>query len=460
MPKGKINAKRLASRASLSARIAALLAGVICCCSLFFAGLVLVLTRAQLASRRSAEVLSTLNLLESEAHAIAGGERAGEIGSIPYYMMYRISSPNAGVLRTNDPMIPDLPDTAQGKAERLFQKDFFADGNLHVIYAAKDVESAGSLFHIQAALDLDMDASDRYTQHIPAIFLLCAIPLILISWIIGWRAAARMLKPIKRIIAQAEAISSSSLNSRLDESGADDELKLLARTFNELFARLEKDFEREKRFTQDVSHEIKTPIAVISGHADLLLRWGKEDPQVLESSLKVIRREAASMAAIAEQLLKLNRAQGPRGAPLLKEKINASSFLHSIKEDFELIEPSADISVSAAPNAEIETDAESLKEILRIVIKNGIQYNESERAKIEIALANNEITVRDNGIGIAAEDLPHIFESFYRADPSRNRSRGGAGLGLAIAKAVAESIGASISAESAPGEGTRIRIWL
>ena len=456
----KTEGKGFSRRASLSARIAALLAGVICCCSLFFAGLVLILTRAQLASRRSAEVLSTLAILEGACGAIAGGERADEIGSIPYYMMYRLSAPSIGVLRTNDPMIPDLPDTPQNRTERLFQEDFFADGNLHVIYAAKDVVAAGQAFHIQAALDLDMDASDRYTQHIPAIFLLCAIPLICLSWIVGWRAASRMLTPIKRIIAQAEEIGSSSLNERLDEGGADDELRLLARTFNDLFARLERDFEREKRFTADVSHELKTPIAVISGHADLLLRWGKDDPQVLESSLKVIRREAASMSAIAEQLLALNRAQGPREALPLKEKINAASFLHNIKEDFALIEPNAEIAIIAAPDAEIETSPESLKEILRIVIRNGIQYNESDVPKIEIAVGGSEITVRDNGIGIAAEDLPHIFESFYRADKARNRSRGGAGIGLAIAKAVAENIGASISAESALAEGTLISIRL
>ena len=166
------------------------------------------------------------------------------------------------------------------------------------------------------------------------------------------------------------------------------------------------------------------------------------------------------MAAIAEQLLKLNRAQGPRGAPLLKKKISASSFLHSIKEDFELIEPRAEISVTCAPGAEIETNAESLKEILRVVIKNGIQYNESAHPKIEIAVEGSEITVRDNGIGITAEDLPHIFESFYRADKARTRGRGGAGIGLAIAKAVAENIGARISAESSLRCGTTIRIWL
>lgn len=420
----------------------------------------IILSRAGLASRRNAEVHSAMAALENAVRASARGERSGEIQSIPYYIMYRISALDGGVLRTNDPMIPDLPETPENKTRRFFQKDFFSDGNLHVIYAAKDIEIEPRVYHIQAALDLDMDASGRYTRHIPVIFLLCGIPLMALSWLIAWSAATRMLKPIKRIIAQAEEIGSGSLNRRLDESGADDELKLLARTFNDLFARLEKDFEREKRFTSDVSHEIKTPIAVISGHADLLLRWGKDDPQVLASSLEAIKREANSMSVIAEQLLALNRAQNPHLAAPPKRKISAGDFLLSIKEDFALIEPSAEISISVPQEAEIETDPESLKEILRIVIKNGIQYNDSEMPKIEIALDGGEIAVRDNGLGIAAEDLPHIFESFYRADKARNRSRGGAGIGLAIAKAVAENIGAEISAESEPGKGTTIRIRL
>lgn len=405
-------------------------------------------------------MLSTLSILEGAVGAIAEGEHPGQIGDIPYYMMYRISLHGGDVLRTNDPMIPDLPVTAEGKAERFFERDFFSDGNLHVLYAAKDIESAGRVFHIQAALDLDMDASDRHTQNIPAIFLLCGIPLVGLSWLIAWRAAARMLRPVSSIIAQAKEIGSGSLDRRLEEGGADDELKLLARTFNELFARLEKDFEREKRFASDVAHELKTPIAVISGHADLLLRWGKDDPKVLSSSLEVIRREAASMATIAEQLLMLNRAQNSRAAAPAKKRINASSFLRSIKEDFEMIEPRAEIKVSSPESAEIETDAESLKEILRVAIKNGIQYNESPQPKIEIGLLGNELFVRDNGVGIAPEDLPHIFESFYRADKARTRSRGGTGIGLAIAKAVAENIGAEISAESELGKGTTIRIRL
>ncbi len=405
-------------------------------------------------------MLSTLGILESAVYAIASGERSGEIGSIPYYMMYRISVPGGGALRTNDPAIPDLPATAENKTERFFQEDFFSDGNLHVIYAAKDIIIEPRVYHIQAALDLDMDASDRYTQYVPAIFLLCGIPLICLSWLIALRTAERMLKPVKLIIAQAKEIGSGSLDRRLDESGADDELKLLAHTFNELFARLEKDFEREKRFTSDVSHELKTPIAVISGHADLLLRWGKDSPDVLANSLEAIKREARSMAVIAEQLLMLNRVQNPQAAVPSKRKINVEEFLRSIKEDFALIEPCAEIKISVAPEAEIETDAESLKEILRIVIKNGIQYNDSEKPEIEIELDGNGLSVRDNGIGIAPEDLPHIFESFYRADKSRNRSCGGAGIGLAIAKAVAENIGAEISAESELGKGTAIHIRL
>lgn len=357
-------------------------------------------------------------------------------------------------MQTNDPVIPELPATIGRKTTKFFQEGFFSDGNLNVVYAAKDIDFGSMILHIQAAVDLDMDTLDRYVLFTPVVFLICCVPILVISWVIAWRTTARMLQPVKRIIKQAQEIGSEHLDRRLDESGAEDELKVLAHTFNELFARLQKDFEHEKRFTSDVSHELKTPIAVISGHVDLLMRWGKNDQKVLEESLAVLQREAKSMANLTEQLLELNRAQNAARIPCEKQPVRINDFLRSIQEDFKLIEPDADIRLEKIPDQEILTDAESLKEILRIIIKNGIIYNDNAHPEITIRFTGNVLSVADNGVGIPAEDLPHIFDSFYRVDKSRNRSKGGTGIGLAIAKSVAEKIGATFSVESVPGEGT------
>lgn len=375
-------------------------------------------------------------------------------------MLYRLSYKGGRVLQTNDLIIPELPATENGKTSRIFKENFFTDGNLNLVYAAKDVEFNTISYHIQAAVDIDMDTSDSYVAFMPVIFLACCIPILAISWIIAWRTTARMLKPVKLITKQAQEIGSEHLDKRLDENGADDELKVLAHTFNELFARLEKDFEHEKRFTSDVSHELKTPIAVISGHVDLLMRWGKDDPAVLEESLQVLKRETKSMANLTEQLLELNKAQNAAKTPCEKKPLNLEDFLRSIQDDFRIIEPEAKIKIKNISPKEIMTDVESLKEILRIIIKNGILYNDKETPEIVINFENGVLSVSDNGIGIPEEDLPHIFDSFYRVDKSRNRGKGGTGIGLAIAKSVAEKIGAVITAESEAGTGTVMNIKL
>lgn len=410
-------------------------------------------------------MLSTMGILENAVYSLAAGENYPEIRDIPYYMMYRISMPNGRVLQTNDPMIPDLPETKGNGTARFFSKDFFADGNLNLIYAAKNIEIPPRAYHIQAAIDIDMDTSNRYIQYMPAVFLLCGLPIIALSWLLAWRTAARMLRPVKRITRQAREIGSGNLNRRLDENGADDELKTLALTFNGLFARLERDFEREKRFASDVSHELKTPIAVIRGHTELLLRWGRGDPDVLENSLQVILREAKSMERLTGQLLALSRAQNAkaesaRGDAESGTGTDAAQFLRSVCEDFAVIEPQAKIALTVPPGSVLYADTESLREILRIIIRNAVLYNDHPEPEIAVTLAGRLLSVADNGTGISGEDLPHIFESFYRADKSRNRSKGGTGIGLAIARSVAGNLGAELSAESTPGTGTVLRILL
>ncbi len=426
----------------------------------FFSALIIVLTREGISARRDTEILSTLDILETVAASVSSGKNTLNTGNIPYFIMYRLSIKNGRVLQTNDPMIPELPVTEEGKTGRIFRENFFSDGNLNLVYAAKDMEFNTITYHIQAAIDIDMDTLDKYMLFMPVIFLICSIPILVISWIISWRTTTRMLKPVKLITKQAQEIGSEHLDRRLDEGETDDELKVLAHTFNELFARLEKDFEHEKRFTSDVSHELKTPIAVISGHVDLLMRWGKDNPEVLEESLKVLKRETQSMANLTEQLLELNRAHNAARLPYEKKTLNLVSFLQSIKDDFKLIEPGVKIEIESINPEEILTDAESLREILRIIIKNGILYNDSPTPEITIRFENGILSVRDNGIGIPEEDIPHIFDSFYRVDKSRNRSKGGTGIGLAIAKSVAEKLGAVISVESKTGKGTVMHIRL
>ncbi len=452
-------------RHSISFRIASILTVIITVSIVSFSAIILLLTRRAIFYERDRDVLQTIQLLEDTVRAMNPNQHAPDVNGIPYYMFYRISDGNGRLLRTNDPMIPQLPETPAESPQRYYRENFFIDGNLNLLYAAKTVTVAADTqngypertFHIQAAQDIDADTADDLIHLMPAIFAACCIPVLMVSWMIAYRATRNMLRPVRRITEQAAEIGSEHLDRRLDESGADDELKLLAHTFNNLFARLQTDFEQQKRFTADVSHELKTPLAVLSGYADMLDRWGKNDRQVLEEAIAVLKRETASMTHLIESLFKLNRSRNEALSVYTKEPIQLRPFLLSVQQDFALIAPQARITVDCPDTAVVHSSAEGLKEILRILIQNSIQYSAPE-PRITLSYKDGVLCESDNGCGIPPEDLPHIFESFYRVDKARSRASGNSGLGLAIAKAVAERMQLTISAQSTLGEGTAISL--
>lgn len=453
---------KIPGRHSISARIATSLTLLISICIVCFSAIIILLTRQSVFHQRDSDLLHTLQMIENGVRSMKADQLTPSIDGIPYYMLYRISAPDGRLLKTNDPMIPQLPVTPPGRAQRYYRENFFSDGNLNLRYAAKEITStqdsrSAQSYHIQVALDIDTDVTDNLLQFMPAVFAVCCIPVLLLSWITAYRTAHKMLLPVQRITKQAQEIGSEHLDRRLDESGADDELRQLAHTFNELFARLQKDFDRQKRFASDVSHELKTPLAVVSGYVDMLLRWGRTDEAILDESLGILKRETQSMTHLIEALLKLNRSQNEALSTYKKEPIELYPFLNSVQQDFMLISPQSQITIDCSQDAVVLSDAEGLREILRILIQNSIQYSASP-ARITIAYHENVLTVADRGCGISPEDLPHIFDSFYRADKARSRSSGNNGLGLAIAKAVAERMNIVLTAESKVDEGTVMRL--
>jgi signal transduction histidine kinase len=157
---------------------------------------------------------------------------------------------------------------------------------------------SGETYRVQVAVDLHHDNAHLVLEGLPPIFLLFSLPLLILCSLVAFGVSSRILLPLRKIIQQAQEITSEKLDSRLDEGGAKDELQELATTFNQLFCRLEEDFELQRRFTSDAAHELKTPLAVISGHVDLLCRWGKDNPAVLEESLQTLQKESRSMSQL------------------------------------------------------------------------------------------------------------------------------------------------------------------
>jgi signal transduction histidine kinase len=285
---------------------------------------------------------------------------------------------------------------------------------------------------------------------------------LLIAVVSGIYISRRILRPIRDITDTAKEIEVTDLGKRIRETGGNDELHELARTFNHMLNRIQTGFEQQRRFVADASHELRTPITVISGYADMLDRWGKQDPAALEEGIGAIKSEAANMHALIEKLLFLAKADQGRQV-LDKTAVAMEPLIAEIVHETRLIAPDHHIELINNDPATVHADAASLKEMLRIFIENSIKYTPAG-GKISIESRQNNgqlvITVQDSGIGIPEEDQAKIFDRFYRVDKSRTKATGGTGLGLSIARWIAEQHDSTINLSSTYGDGTTVMVTI
>jgi two-component system OmpR family sensor kinase len=286
--------------------------------------------------------------------------------------------------------------------------------------------------------------------------------LLIGSWIAG-----RALEPIDRIITEVREITDGrSLHRRLAEPIVKDELGRLTATLNQMMARLERSFAALRRFTADASHELKTPLTVLRAGVERAIttpHLSRETLATLEETLQEINR----MTELVDALLTLARADEGI-APLHREPTDLRAIVEETRETGELLAEQAGVMISVATPAEpvvIAVDAQRVRQLLLNLLTNAVKYTPSGGSvSVELSQDNGRVTlaVRDSGIGIAAGDLPHIFDRFWRADSARTRTGGrpGAGLGLAISKWIAEAHGGQIDVTSRPGRGTTFTVTL
>ncbi|EQB88033.1 signal transduction histidine kinase [Clostridium punense] len=302
----------------------------------------------------------------------------------------------------------------------------------------------------------------QYIGIILAITIVSNIVLLLILIPIGGRVSKKLLLPVKSMNDTIKSISGEDLNTRLNVKGSKDELKDLAKTFNDMLDRLQRTYEAQNQFVSDASHELRTPIAVIQGYANLLDRWGKEDKEVLDEAIGAIKSEAEAMKTLVEQLLFLARSDKHTQKVEMID-LNMNELIGDVVKETKLIAPNHEILNMYNEEVIISGDRNLLKEALRVFIDNSIKYTEEQGIiKINSYVKNNKLVleVEDTGAGIAKEDLPHVFDRFYRADKSRTKESGGTGLGLSIAKWIILTHKGNIEVQSKVGKGTKITILL
>ena len=350
------------------------------------------------------------------------------------------------------------------KARKYVDKDFFLDGDLNIYYFTKDVQLDSSKVTIQTALNMETDSFTRMTEQLPLSMCIILIPVFVISFFVTLFITKRTMLPVKRMTATAKELSASRLDTLLPLSKHGDEIDDLALTFNDLFRRIKIDFDRERQFTSDVSHELKTPLAVIMGQAKLLQRWGKDDADQLDKSLSTIVRESKSMSAIIENLLQISRIENGKLKPQL-ERFNLFELFERLREEVLSINALVKINIDCKEKLFVIADKELLHQVFTVITSNSLKYC-AQTGIDPIILTfsaketseKTEIFIKDNGKGFDSKTIDHLFERFYRGDDSHNRSDGGCGLGLSIAKTIINAMEGSISALN--DDGAKILITL
>ena len=342
--------------------------------------------------------------------------------------------------------------------------------------AAHSVSAGGGPFRV-LVVPIDRDgqvtgalevgrASDDVSDTLSILLLILAIAYpgtLAVASLGGVFLAGRALSPIDRITRLARRISAEDLGQRLDLRLPDDEVGRLARTFDEMIARLDEAFRRQRQFTADASHELRTPLTAVKGQVDVALSKPR-DAEAYRRVLQAVNEEVDRMIRLVGSLLTLARADA-RQIPISYDKVNLSELVTGALEQVRPLAAQRGVAlqVVSSPDLTLQADEDLLLQLLLNLLDNAIKYTE---AGGEVSVGWEEsgqqvrLWVRDTGVGIADEHLPHLFDRFYRVDKARSRAQGGVGLGLAINGWIVQAHGGSISVESSVGKGSTFTVWL
>ena len=312
---------------------------------------------------------------------------------------------------------------------------------------------------------IEVGASSREIHgvlHGLVLTLVLGMPLIITAAVIGGvLMMKRALRPLDEITHTAETITSRNFGERLPVVKTGDEIERLATALNRMMARLEDSFQHISRFSADVSHELRTPLTILRGELESLTEFRQLPSGALETIGSALE-EIARLSQIVNQLLEISRLEAGQATKELAV-VNVGDLAISTAEQMRLLadEKSIHLEYLVSSDVHVEGNAALLKQIVVNLLDNAIKYTPEEGSvELRVEIRGNKalLEVRDTGMGIPADSLPHICERFYRADKARSRHSGGAGLGLSIVKSICAALGGELSIFSSEGEGTRVRI--
>lgn len=358
---------------------------------------------------------------------------------------------NAGLPGLRKPSLP---------GEEIFQ-DVAVVGVGRCRMLSKAITTPYAPLLVQVALSLEMN--EKNLGQLREVLLLTGPPLVLCALGCGYLLARKALAPVERLAVEADQITATRLDLRLEPPNPDDELGRLARTLNGMIGRLERSFGEIQRFTADAAHELRTPLAALRSEAEVTLRMDR-DPAEYRRALESMLEEIEHMTRMTEKLLFLCREDA--GAPAAFEGLRLDVLTRGVAEH---ARASAEVAgqelvlVDSLAPCVVRGDRDQLRRLLFNLIDNAVKYTPAGgliRVGLEYHKGQAELFVEDTGIGIAPEHLPSIFKRFYRVDSARPRQSSATGLGLAICHSIAKAHEGALDVQSQPGRGTRVTLSL
>jgi len=360
-------------------------------------------------------------------------------------------SPNMGALQ-----FPAAPDDLAPNTPFIHRVTLPHTGPFLVEDQILQTGDQRAIVHVGESTDQLQQAFAQTRQAIAIILGLTVVAVIGLSLVL----ASQATNPINELARAMREIGSDRLNRRLKWANRQDEVGKLAETFDDLLARLEEAFARERQFISDASHELKTPLTSINANAQLLARWGDRDETIRRESLDTIIKESSTLAGMVSGMLTLAKAESGDAIP--KEPVSLAAIANEAAENSRQrsVDKGLDLRVEVGSDLPVVVAEPSLlRQLIGNLIDNAIKFTEHGSVTVRVRGQGSEamVEVEDTGPGIDPEELALVFDRFYRTDKSRNRAIPGTGLGLAIVRSIARVHGGQVEVERGAGGGALFR---